>query len=64
MVEQGQVIGSVGRLTVDSMLHFEMYAGTGRGQLTQRDNPPFQRRPDLIDPTPFLDEWAKDMQTE
>ncbi len=57
-VKKGQVVGYVGRLNGSrlSMLHLEMYKGTERGPLTVRDNPPFRRRADLMDPTPFLDE--------
>ena len=36
-------------------LHFETYAGTAQGPLTDRENPPFMRRADLQDPTAFLD---------
>jgi murein DD-endopeptidase MepM/ murein hydrolase activator NlpD len=52
-----QLLGEVGLLKglKMSMLHFEMYAGTEKGALTVKGNPPFQRRKDLIDPTPFLD---------
>jgi hypothetical protein len=38
----------------DSMLHFEMYSGLGKGQLTDRKRTGFERRPDLIDPTGYL----------
>jgi murein DD-endopeptidase MepM/ murein hydrolase activator NlpD len=54
-VSAGQVIAFVGKMRVDSMLHFEMYDGSGAGPLTVRNNRPFERRSDLIDPTPFLD---------
>lgn len=57
LVKQGQVIAQVGQLigmTV-SMLHFELYGGTVPGQLTNRNNPPYLRRSDLINPTEFLD---------
>jgi hypothetical protein len=37
------------------MLHLEMFAGTEQGPLTNRENPPFLRRADLVDPTAFLD---------
>lgn len=59
-VEAGQVLGTVGRLRglAVSMLHFEMYEGTATGALTRRDRPPFQRRVDLMDPTPHLDAAA------
>ena len=58
-VHQGEVIAYVGKMAKDSMLHFEMYDGSGSGALTVRSNPPFQRRSDLIDPTPYLDHWSR-----
>lgn len=55
-VKRGQVLGFVGRLNSGaSMLHFELYSGTSSGGLTNRSNPPFQRRADLLDPTEFLE---------
>lgn len=56
-VQRGQLLGFVGRLEgLDmSMLHLELYAGSASGALTVRGNTPFQRRSDLIDPTPVLD---------
>jgi murein DD-endopeptidase MepM/ murein hydrolase activator NlpD len=55
-VKAGQVIGYVGKMPgLPSMLHFELYAGTGTGPLTDRERAPFMRRADLIDPTEFLD---------
>jgi hypothetical protein len=36
------------------MLHLEMYSGELEGPLTQMGRP-FDRREDLIDPTPYLD---------
>ena len=53
-VTSGQVIAYVGKMFHLSMLHFELYSGTGRGPLTDRSNKPFQRRGDLIDPTSLL----------
>jgi len=62
-VEEGQLIGWVGRL---KMLHFEMYRGDIAGSLSQKWNKTnysyvagtnYERRSDLIDPTPYLDEW-------
>ena len=49
----GQVIAAVGQMhTVkQSMLHFELYSGAAGGQLTDRDQPPYLRRADLMDPT-------------
>lgn len=60
-VKAGQHIAWVGRL---NMLHFEMYQGDSAGYLSQTWNKKnynyvtpgnYQRRPDLIDPTPYLD---------
>lgn len=62
-VKPGEVIAYVGRL---KMLHFEMYRGTESGNLTRKKNKTdykyvspqnFQRRADLMDPTPYLDRW-------
>jgi murein DD-endopeptidase MepM/ murein hydrolase activator NlpD len=60
-VKKGQVIGKMGVLCgLSSMLHFEKYKGTAKGELTDRNNPPFQRRSDLVNPTSFLKatEWT------
>ncbi len=75
-VEAGQHIAWVGRL---KMLHFEMYQGDSAGYLSQTWNKKnynyvtpgnYQRRPDLIDPTPYLDrlklwtnfkDWVEDV---
>lgn len=59
-VLRGQQIGEVGKLIGlnVSMLHLEMYGTTespNKSDLTQRGNPPFQRRNDLIDPTDSID---------
>lgn len=53
-VSSGQVIAHVGKMFHLAMLHFELYSGAGRGPLTDRNNKPFQRRSDLIDPTTLL----------
>ena len=56
-VKAGQVIGYVGKMktVAQSMLHFEMFGGAEHGPLTDRNQPPFMRRADLLDPTAFLD---------
>lgn len=62
-IKQGQKIAEVGKLLglKVSMLHLEMYKTTedpimpGK-QLTQRGQPPYLRRSDLIDPTPSIDQ--------
>lgn len=59
-VKKGQVLGEVSILKglSVSMIHFEMFKGNVKGELTQNARP-FFRRKDLLDPTPFLDTWAK-----
>lgn len=62
-VDEGKHIANVGKL---KMLHFEMYKGTGTGYLSQTWNKKYdyvsgnkyKRRADLLDPTPYLEEWA------
>lgn len=44
-----------------SMLHFELYSGTGSGPLTDTSNKPHMRRGDLIDPTSLLKSLMADM---
>ena len=57
LVTPAQQIGVIARLqglgNIHPMLHFEMYANTGKGKLTQPGNI-YKRRNDLIDPTDFL----------
>lgn len=61
-IKRGQKIGQVGKLKGlnISMLHLELYATTenptekGKG-LTQKNNAPFERRDDLINPTDSID---------
>jgi murein DD-endopeptidase MepM/ murein hydrolase activator NlpD len=57
----GQVIATVGMMYTSSMLHFEMYKGTSSGSYTNRSNPPYQRRDDLMDPTTYLDKWKSNL---
>ncbi len=52
------LIAYVGTMHTSSMLHFEMNTGTAHGHLTQINNPPYQRRSYLADPTTFLDQWT------
>lgn len=53
-VVAGQVIAYVGDQPGADMLHLELYSGTAQGELTQKGKP-YDRREDLIDPTPYLD---------
>jgi hypothetical protein len=58
-VKMGQRIGYMGVVNSGCcrpMLHFELYEGSKRGSLSQRGNK-FQRRSDLINPTPYLLRW-------
>ncbi len=65
-VYEGQIIAHVGKMFHSSMLHLEIYKGTAKGGFTNRTNQKYlyvknanyQRRKDLVDPTPYLDEWA------
>lgn len=56
-VKKGQLIAYVGELRGlnMSMLHLELYKGNASGALTVRGSKPYQRRADLIDPSPILD---------
>lgn len=57
-IRRGQLIAYVGRLeSGNSMLHFEMYSGEAAGPLTVRNNLPYQRRSDLMNPTKSLVSW-------
>jgi murein DD-endopeptidase MepM/ murein hydrolase activator NlpD len=65
-VKKGDLVGHVGRLdSGSSMLHFELYQGRepsrdvadfDQGPLTQPALQPFQRHPNLVDPTQLV--WA------
>lgn len=60
-VKAGEVIAKVGKMFVDSMLHFELYSGQASGPFTQRGNGKFQRRSDLVDPTSLLEQLAREL---
>lgn len=75
-VTKGQKIAKVGHLVGISvpsdMLHLEMYSKSAGGALTvtsaasskkRSDGIPFFRRSDLIDPTPFLNQWKNNLPT-
>lgn len=75
-VKIGQPIAKVGLLiginVPSAMLHLEMYSGKASGSLSlksaegsarRRDGVPFMRRADLIDPTPFLNDWKTRLAT-
>ncbi|MFO0611511.1 MAG: peptidoglycan DD-metalloendopeptidase family protein [Polyangiaceae bacterium] len=56
-VHRGQPIAKIGRLsTGSSMLHFEMYSN-GNNHSTLTGGGAYHRRSDLINPSPYLDEW-------
>ncbi|HCE2379867.1 M23 family metallopeptidase [Vibrio parahaemolyticus] len=59
MIKRGDVIAKVGTLKFKngetmSMLHLELYSKSQTGPLTVRDNLPYKRRSDLMDPTNYL----------
>jgi murein DD-endopeptidase MepM/ murein hydrolase activator NlpD len=71
-VEAGQVIAFVGlNCASEQMLHFEMFGDVARRDALTVDPSPtkykfvpwrdYQRRDDLLDPTPYLDRWAMEM---
>lgn len=58
-IKMGERIGYMGVVNSGCcrpMLHFELYDGSKRGSLSQRGNK-FQRRSDLMNPTPYLLRW-------
>lgn len=60
LIKAGQTIGYVGTVNsgcCDPMLHFELYSGKAKGRLTQDDDAGFERRSDLMNPTPYLQKW-------
>ncbi|WID99688.1 M23 family metallopeptidase (plasmid) [Bosea vestrisii] len=62
VVYKRQVIGWVTKMTgiVNTMIHFEMYDKTASGELSN-GSAPYNRRKDLVDPTPFLDRWSLEL---
>lgn len=72
-VSAGEVIARVGHLVGISvpsdMLHLEMYSKKASGRLTvygaasakRSDGIPFNRRKDLVDPTPYLNQWKNNL---
>lgn len=61
-VVAGQPIGLIGKVNsgcCTPMLHFELYKGTARGPLSRYRTPPYDRRPDVMDPTAYLKQWEK-----
>lgn len=61
-VVAGQTVGLIGKVNSGCclpMLHFEMYKGTSRGPLSRYRSPPYDRRPDVMDPTDYVRKWEK-----
>lgn len=56
LIKAGTPIGQVSKLKgiKKTMLHLEYYSGLQKGNLTNRQNPPFMRRSDLLNPTELL----------
>jgi murein DD-endopeptidase MepM/ murein hydrolase activator NlpD len=74
-VTEGQVIAFIGTQCGGTMLHFEMFQDTTRlaETLTDRSGSTrylyvpqadYQRRNDLLDPTPYLDAWWWDFKVK
>ncbi|MCC6556016.1 MAG: peptidoglycan-binding protein [Polyangiaceae bacterium] len=75
-VKAGQRIARVGHLVninvKSDMLHLELYKGSGSGSLTVKgsasakraDGVPYQRRSDLMDPTPHLANWRYNLPVD
>ena len=58
-VKMGDVIAYVGLLSTGSSMRFELYTGKMKGALTDRSNPPFERRRDLENPTTLMQQLQK-----
>lgn len=61
-VKMGQRLGYIGVVNSGCcrpMLHFELYSGKRKGALSQKGNR-YQRRSDLMDPTPYLLRWQSE----
>lgn len=58
-VQAGQPVGFMGKTDCCTpMLHFELYSGAKKGSLSSGGNQ-YQRRGDLMDPTPHLKKWQE-----
>lgn len=62
-VQEGDVIARIGDQPGSDMLHLELFMGTETGPLTDKSVMPYQRRKDIMDPTPWLDAWAQSLTT-
>ena len=65
LVQQGQIIGEVAQANNEKkthMLHFEMFADTQSGDLSDPSNKPYERRGDIYDPQPYLMAWAEELK--
>ncbi|MEZ5428842.1 MAG: M23 family metallopeptidase [Pyrinomonadaceae bacterium] len=58
-VKKGDMIAKVGKQPGGTQLHLEMYSGDLSGQFKQENNLPYKRRSDLIDPSPFVEQWEE-----
>jgi len=54
-VKEGDLIAYIGKMNKDSMLHIEFYRKTAKGRLTLRNNQPYQRNSQILNPAPILD---------
>ncbi len=65
-VKKGEPIAKVGLMNGHKaggarghMLHLEMYAKGGDHSTLRSQRGPYQRRADIMNPAPYLDEWVK-----
>jgi murein DD-endopeptidase MepM/ murein hydrolase activator NlpD len=64
-IRKGEPVAKVGLMTGHRpggarghMLHFEMYRNGGDHSTLRSQRGPYQRRADIMDPAPYLDEWV------
>lgn len=58
-IKKGEPVAKVGLMTSGShMLHFEMYSNGNDHSGLRSNRGPYQRRRDIIDPAPYLDQWV------
>jgi murein DD-endopeptidase MepM/ murein hydrolase activator NlpD len=61
-VKKGEPIAKVGRLASgSSMLHIEIYTRGNDHSALRAQTMPYQRRRDVTDPAPYLNEWVKNL---
>jgi len=63
-VKKGQPIAKIGLLdSGSSMLHFEMYSNGASSEPLTVGTGPYKRRSDVINASPYLDQWSASLPT-